>query len=157
MGHLTVGRPARAIGPSAPGGPGHDAVSDRYAVTSVSVPSRVRGSNASLGVMVANKLGVTVANNGSAPVYDPCTVTFQLRSSTGAVVVPSPSMIDLRTYLPGSTSGAAPLAVPSSIAKGTYTLTVLVTDPTGYLAPMRLANASAMSDGAYVVGSVSVS
>lgn len=120
----------------------------RYAVTSVSVPSLVRGSTASLGV--------TVANNGSAPIYDPRTVTFQLRSSTGAVVASSPSPIDLRTYLPGSTSGAAPLAVPSSIAKGTYTLTVLVTDPTGYLAPMRLANASSTNDGAYVVGSVSV-
>ena len=46
--------------------------------------------------------------------------------------------------------------LPAGLAKGSYTLAVQVVDPTGTVAPMRLADAGRTADGAYPLGIVTV-
>ncbi len=48
------------------------------------------------------------------------------------------------------------MTAPAGPATGTYTVAVAVVDPTGYLAPMALANTSRLTDGSYRVGRVGV-
>ena len=48
------------------------------------------------------------------------------------------------------------MTAPAGLATGTYTASVAVVDPTGYLAPMALANTSRLSDGSYRLGRVGV-
>jgi hypothetical protein len=48
------------------------------------------------------------------------------------------------------------VTAPAGPATGTYTVAVAVVDPTGYLAPMALANTSQLPDGSYCLGRVGV-
>ena len=50
--------------------------------------------------------------------------------------------VDLRQQLPGSKTYLQTVTAPAGPATGTYTVAVAVADPTGYLAPMALANTS---------------
>jgi hypothetical protein len=100
----------------------------------------------------------TWENVNVAPTYDPWEVRYELRSGEG-VVWSSTSSFDLRRLLP--TEGkpmrsSDTFTLPSGLPKGSYTLAVQVVDPTGTVAPMRLADAGRTADGAYPLGAVTV-
>lgn len=69
----------------------------------------------------------------------------------------APTTIDLRRILPGTTVLSASLTPPVTIPKGTYQLTLIATDPSGYLRPLALANTDVAPDGAVHLGAVTVS
>ncbi len=121
----------------------------RYVVVRAVVPRLTRGGSTSIAL--------TLRNDGSAPTYQPWTVTLQLRSSAGTNVASAPTTIDLRRILPGTTVLSASLTPPVTIPKGTYQLTLIATDPCGYLRPLTLANTDVAPDGAVHLGAVTVS
>lgn len=97
-------------------------------------------------------------NVNVAPTYDPWQVRYELRSGE-TTVWSGTSAFDLRTLLP--TEGkplttSDTFTLPAGLAKGDYTLALQVVDPTGTVAPMRLADSGRTGDGAYPVGIVSV-
>jgi hypothetical protein len=100
----------------------------------------------------------TWENVNVAPTYDPWEVKYELRSGE-RVVWSATSGFDLRRLLP---TGGKPikatdtLVLPLDLPHGTYTLAVRVADPTGTLAPMRLADYGRTADGAYPLGPVTV-
>lgn len=121
----------------------------RYVVVRAVVPRLTRGGPA--------PITLTLRNDGSAPTYQPWTVTLQLRSSAGTVVASAPTTIDLRRILPGSTVLSASLTPPVTVPRGTYQLTLIATDPCGYQRPLALANTDVAPDGAVQLGAVTVS
>jgi hypothetical protein len=48
------------------------------------------------------------------------------------------------------------VTAPAGLPTGTYTASLAVVDPSGYLAPMALANTSRLTDGSYRLGRVGV-
>ena len=91
-------------------------------------------------------------NQGSAPTYDRWDVRLTFARNGKATTV------SLGEQLRGVTDTSrlrARVAVPG-LRRGRYDVPVSVVDPTGYSAPMYLANAGRTSTGAYRVGSVSV-
>ena len=120
----------------------------RFVVVQAVVPRLSRGATASISVRLRN--------DGSAPIYQARTLTLQLRSGTGTIAASTPSTIDIRRILPGTANVVAPLKVPVTVAKGTYDLTLIATDPSGYAPPLGFANTTFTADGAVVLGSVSV-
>ncbi|MBM6398837.1 DUF4832 domain-containing protein [Phycicoccus sonneratiae] len=119
----------------------------RYAVTRATVaPLRSRTSS---------RVDLTLSNFGVAPTYDAWTVRAVLTDGRGARVATLPVAVDLRTVLPGSRTVAATLTLPT-VLPGRYGLRLEVLDPTGYSAPMRLANAARGADGSYPLGTVLV-
>jgi putative cell wall-binding protein len=119
----------------------------RYSVTQATVSPVTSGSSFTVGL--------TVANTGVAPTYDPWTVRLVLRNAAGTRVATLPMSIDLRRQLPGTTTYTRTLTAPT-LAKGAYGVSVEAVDPAGYSAPMALANGSRASDGSYPLGSVGV-
>jgi hypothetical protein len=109
-------------------------------------------------VRPGQKVSVSLAlrNTGSAPTYDPWTVQLRLTDSTGRLAAAMPLDIDLRKQLPGSMTSLRTVTAPAGLATGTYTASIAVVDPSGYLAPMALANTSRLSDGSYRLGRVGV-
>jgi hypothetical protein len=109
-------------------------------------------------VRPGQKVSVSLAlrNTGSAPTYDPWTVQLRLTDSTGRLAAAMPLDIDLRKQLPGSMTSLRTVTAPAGLATGTYTASIAVVDPNGYLAPMALANTSRLSDGSYRLGRVGV-
>jgi hypothetical protein len=85
-------------------------------------------------------------------------ISYELRSGE-STVWSGTSAFDLRKLLPTEgkplrTSDA--FTLPAGLAKGSYTLAVRVVDPTGTVAPMRLADSGRTGDGAYPLGTVTV-
>ena len=119
----------------------------RYAVTEMSSSGLRSGGTATVALKVANL--------GTAPTYDAWNVSLVLRRTSGAVVATVPLGIDLRTVLPGTTSISRQVRLPV-IAAEKYLVSVSVTDPSGYLAPMRLANAKRLADGSHQLGALQV-
>ncbi|HWX97922.1 MAG TPA: DUF4832 domain-containing protein [Solirubrobacteraceae bacterium] len=100
----------------------------------------------------------TWENVNVAPTYDPWEVKYELRSGEN-IVWSATSAFDLRKLLP---TGGNPvkatdtLILPAGLPKGNYTLALQVVDPTGALAPMRLADVGRTADGAYPLGPVTI-
>jgi len=92
-------------------------------------------------------------NDGTAPTYDAWDVRLTLRAATGGSVTRSLGQ-PLRGLV-GSRTRRATLDT-SGLAKGTYDVFLGVVDPSGYAAPMRLANSGRTSRGTYRVGTVGV-
>lgn len=92
-------------------------------------------------------------NQGSAPTYDRWDVRLTLARDGRATTTVSLGQ-QLRGVVDSSRRRAG-VSVPR-LKRGRYDVLVSVVDPTGYSAPMYLANAGRTSDGAYRVGSVSV-
>ena len=94
-----------------------------------------------------------VRNSGSAPTYDPQTLTAQLRNAAGTVIVDVPVTGDLRSVLPGqSVTLTASLTVPS-VPAGDYTVTFKARNALG---ATGLANAGRLSDGSYAIGKLTI-
>jgi hypothetical protein len=124
----------------------------RYQLDTMTLPSSIsRGTSFSVSTQWEN---VNVA-----PTYEPWTVQLLLRNSSGSIIYAGNSSLNLRTLLP--TNGtprtvADAFTLPASIVTGTYYAAVRVVDPSGYLAPMSLANQGRNADGSYALGSVTV-
>jgi hypothetical protein len=101
-------------------------------------------------------VSLALRNTGSAPTYDPWSVELRFTDSTGRLASTLPLSVDLRQQLPGSQTYLRTVTAPVGLATGTYTVSVAVVDPSGYLAPMALANTSRLSDGSYRLGRVGV-
>jgi hypothetical protein len=100
----------------------------------------------------------TWENVNVAPTYDVWGLRYELRSRE-RVVWSGASAFDLRRLLP--TAGnpvrtSDSFTLPATLPAGSYTLAVHVVDPTGTVAPMRLADEGRTADGAYALGSVKV-
>lgn len=111
----------------------------------------------------AGKLNLTTQwlNEGVSPTYEPWQARWQLRNpTTGAVVWEGVSQTNFKTLLP---TNGTPVTVsdsftlPSTVAQGTYRLTLLVTDPRNVRKPMRLAINGKQADNSYLLGDVTVS
>ena len=91
-------------------------------------------------------------NQGSAPTYDRWDVRLTFARNGTATTV---SLGEQLRGVIDSSRRRTRIAVPG-LRKGRYDVSVSVVDPTGYSAPMHLANRGRTSSGAYRVGSVSV-
>ena len=91
-------------------------------------------------------------NQGSAPTYDRWDVRLTFARNGKATTV---SLGEQLRGVTDSSRRRTRVAVPG-LRKGRYDVSVSVVDPTGYSAPMYLANAGRTSAGTYRVGSVSV-
>ncbi|HEV7585602.1 MAG TPA: DUF4832 domain-containing protein [Solirubrobacteraceae bacterium] len=97
-------------------------------------------------------------NVNVAPTYDPWELRYELRSR-GRVVWSGPSAFDMRRLLPTEgtpVKASDTFVLPASLPTASYTLAVHVIDPTGTVAPMRLADEGRTPDGAYAIGTVKV-
>jgi hypothetical protein len=120
----------------------------RFALDQVQRPQAIsRGSTFALSSSWKN-LGV-------APAHEAWDVAFELRADATVVWV-GRSSINLRTFLPGTASFTDSFTVPTSVATGTYTLHVIVRDPTGYYHPMQLSTSGRASDGSYLIDQITV-
>ena len=106
------------------------------------------------------------SNVGLAPIYTDWKVSYRITNQTnGAVVFEIPSTINLRKLLPTyshSTKVDTPVLytdscmLPDDFAKGNYNIEVIVSDPTSYLSPLKLAIQGRKTTGAYGLGTVVV-
>jgi len=125
----------------------------RLALVDVSLP---------LHPVAGRRLAITSRwrNDGVAPVYEPWAVSWQLAARPGGPVAwRGASSLDLRALLPtglGPQSVRDGLTLPRSLKPGTYTLEVVIDDPTGYYPPLSLAQEGRQRDGAYALGQVTV-
>ncbi len=121
----------------------------RNNLVSVTVPGQVR-----MGTPFS--LASTWNNAGVAPAYDQWSVHYQLRTGSGAVVWTGTSSLAMTSLLPGQKSVTDSFTLPSSIAAGSYQLTVKVDDPSGSTVSMALAQGGAHDGGSYSLGGVAV-
>ncbi len=95
----------------------------------------------------------TWVNKGVAPTYQPWQVTYVVRDSSGAVVAEHKSNLQLNQLLGGGSAQIDTVTLTAETKlKGKLSLHVLVEDPTGYYAPMRLAAGVRAQDGSYLLG-----
>ena len=106
------------------------------------------------------------SNVGVAPVYRNWIAVYRICNKvTGKVIWSTPSKIDFRTLLP-TFDFASKLDVPRvieedailpfNIQKGEYDLEIMVTEPTNYFPPLKLAIQGRKPNGAYAIGSLRV-
>ncbi len=101
-------------------------------------------------------------NVNTAPAYNPWNVMVQLRDSANTVVWQGKSSLDLQVPFTSSSPGNDTKTVtdnfmlPGTIANGTYTLALQITDANNYYAPLTLANQGRQADGSYALGTVTI-
>lgn len=120
----------------------------RYYMSKVTVGPLVRGTT--------TPVTVTMSNLGVAPTYDKWSVHLRLTDSSGKRVWTKYLWIDLTKHLPGTKTYTSKVAVPTTLAKGTYTASIAVVDQLGYTTDMYLANYTRRADGGYTLGAVVV-
>ena len=106
------------------------------------------------------------SNVGIAPIYRDWKVSYHITNqTTGALVLEIPSTIDLRKLLPTysfATTVDVPIiyddsfVLPANFSKGNYNLEIMVSDPTNYLSPLKLAIQGRKTTGAYGLGAILV-
>lgn len=117
----------------------------RYSVSSMSTYGLTPGASTTMDFLVRN--------SGSAPTYDPQTLSAQIRNSAGTVVADVPVTGDLRSVFPGqSVTLTASLTVPS-VPAGDHTVTFKARNALG---ATGLANAGRLSDGSYAIGKLTI-
>jgi hypothetical protein len=106
----------------------------------------------------ALKIDLMWRNTGIAPTYENWTVTFELRSASGAKVWSGNSSMVLKFFLPDTSDQIVSdsFTLPASVASGSYTLVAIIKDPIGYRKPLPLANQGRTAEGAYPLGDVTV-
>lgn len=94
------------------------------------------------------RISVTWQNVGVAPTYENWNTVYELKSGT-TVVWTGNSKFKAKLFLSGP--GTVVEDVFPSIPAGAYTLTVKLVDPSGYRAPLVLANRNRNTDGSYTL------
>jgi len=120
----------------------------RYAVRKVVVPRRIERDD-------KVQLVTRWVNAGSAPTYDEWDVELRLHDASDRRVAVRTLDLDLGKLLPGGETYRLSARFPK-VRSGTYSISLAVTDPVGYLAPMSLANHGRRADGSYRVGSMRI-
>lgn len=87
-------------------------------------------------------LQLTWVNSGNAPTYE----NWDVYIICGTTQIKS--ICNLKTLLPGT------MTTTDNIPSGTYSLSVIIKDPTGVRKPFVLINTSRGTDGSYLLGSV---
>ena len=110
------------------------------------------GSNKTLNVQLAWR------NVGIAPVYETWNVVYQLKNFSGSVVWTGSSSMILKLFLPETSDRIVndAFVIPSTLASGYYSLSVVIKDPTNYRKPLPLAILGRAADGSYLLGDVVV-
>jgi len=92
-------------------------------------------------------------NLGAAPDYKNWNVTFELRSSTNAVVWSGTSSFNPRLFLPSGSPTAISdnFTLPSTVPQGTYSMYLIIKDPVGYRKPLPLGITGVNADGSYLL------
>lgn len=103
----------------------------------------------------AGSISITLnwQNVGIAPTYENWDVWFELVNSSGVVVASKQSMFTPRLFPPHATPTSVTDNITTSIT-GTYTLRVVIKDPSGYRAPLPLAIQGRQSNGSYNLATV---
>jgi hypothetical protein len=102
------------------------------------------------------------SNVGVTPLYEPFVVRYTLSpKGQNTIVWRGNSVLDLQTLLPTVSGGTdTPKTItdtftfPQTLSPGTYTLKLVVFDPTGYRRRLALAIEGRSSDGRYPIGDV---
>lgn len=95
----------------------------------------------------AGSITVVLNNFGITPTYENWNIVYQLKNSTGTQVWTGTSTTNLKLLQPGALTITDQFNIPN----GSYTLTVKITDPTGYRQPMPLAQGNRNADGSYTL------
>jgi hypothetical protein len=92
-------------------------------------------------------------NTGAAPLYENWKIIFELRNGAGAVIWSGNSVFDPASLLPNDKvkSLTDHFNLPPSVAKGNYSLYLIVRDPQGYRQPLPLAVSGRNADGSYLL------
>ncbi len=120
----------------------------RYALTALSLPGTLR-ANTSFSV------SATWLNAGVAPTYQRWQVGLQLLAPSAAIAARVPLGMDLRQVLPGARTLTSTGRL-GALAPGRYTVRLVISDPTGVVAPLALATTGRTPSGAYPLGSITV-
>lgn len=121
---------------------GSAAAGGRITIDSLQMNSTVNiGGNANIVIYWKNK--------GVCPVYDKWTVKIQLRDAGNTVRYTQNSDFDFKLFWKSSGDSAFSdiLHIPSSLAAGNYSVSMIITDP--YYQPYPLAITGRASDGSY--------
>jgi major membrane immunogen (membrane-anchored lipoprotein) len=120
----------------------------------------VEGGSMSTSITTGSPFPITLnwKNVGITPTYDNWDIVFELKNSGGATVWSGTSALKLKLFLPqtNATPQTDNFTVPTSVPAGTYTLNLVVKDPTGFRQPLPLAITGRKADGSYTLRSVSV-
>ncbi len=98
-------------------------------------------------------------NDGAAPAYEPVDITFELQpQGQGTIAWRAVSRLDLQRLLPGETPQAVAdqLYLPTGLAPGVYTLSLVLRDPAGYRPPLALAIEGGSAAGRYPLGDITI-
>jgi hypothetical protein len=135
--------------------PGANVSSDTFRLASKYAGYRLSpiSGNSTTSPVTNGAFNVTVnwQNLGITPVYENWDITFQLVSGlttywTGV------SSFNPHYFLPsGSTTGVTDNFTLSGVPAGTYSLKLVIKDPTGYRAPMPLFITGVNADGSYTI------
>ncbi len=100
-------------------------------------------------------LALNWQNIGAAPDYKNWNVTYELRSSTNAVVWTGTSSFNPRLFLPSGAPSAISdnFTLPSTVPQGTYSMYLIIRDPVGFRKPLPLGITGVNSDGSYLLRS----
>ena len=102
------------------------------------------------------RMDLKLANYGSAPTYDSWSVRLVFRDRDGRLKAVRTLSIDLGGLASGSKTYTRYRTAPA-VPKGTYKVSLQITDRTGYSKHMELANGSRNGDGSYTLGNVTIS
>lgn len=103
------------------------------------------------------KVSLNWNNAGVAPVYEKWNTIIELRSPVnGKIIWSGTSSFSPRLFLPGSRTVHDRFQLPSSVEAGTYSLFLIIKDPSGYRKPLPLAIRGRNADGSYSLGTVEI-
>lgn len=102
-------------------------------------------------IVGSNNINITTnwQNTGITPVYDNWDIVYELVNSGGVVISVGTSSFKLKLFQPSNNSSAHTDNFPINIPTGSYTLRMVIKDPTGYRLPFPLAIQGRNSDGSY--------
>jgi len=120
----------------------------RYTAKHIGLPLEIRGGQ-------SVTVNTTWENSGTAGTYDSWKVSIQFEGVSGQQSFAVGLKDDLRSVRDGVATFATRAVFPAH-ARGRYRVSLLVADPNGYLASMRLAQGGRQMDGSYSLGYVTV-
>ncbi len=97
-------------------------------------------------------------NTGQAPTYENWDVMLELKNGSGVVAWTGTSQFKPRLFQPltNATAITDNFSLPANLPGGTYTLNIIVRDPTGYRDPLPLAINGINADKSYTLSQVTI-